>query len=362
MNLLFVTRKFPPSVGGMERAAWELCRSLEGPATVHRVSYGGPNRFLPLAGPWLLLRAAWRLRTRPIDLIYLQDGVLAPLIPLLRLLVNRPVVVTVHGLEVTCRNPLVRALVGWGLPQADRVVAPSRRTAGEVETLHPGVPVDCVPWGVGPEFFLDRDRSELRETLAARLGLEPGALADRRLLVTTGRLVRRKGVAWFVEQVLPRLGRADVLYLVAGEGPERPRVEEALRTRGLQDRVLLLGRVPDEVRNLLYNAADLFVMPNVPVPGDLEGFGLVALEAASCGTPVCASRLEGIVDAVQEGRTGWLVPPGDGEAWARRLAAELDRPSLDRESVRARALELNSWQRVATGYLEVFERALGRRG
>lgn len=360
MNVLFVTRKFPPSVGGMERAAWELCRSLEGLATVHRVSYGGPNRFLPLAGPWLLLRALWKLRTRRVDVVYLQDGLLAPLVPLLKLVSNRPVVVTVHGLEVTCRNPMVRALVGWGLPRADRVVVASRRTAREVEALHPGMPVECIPWGVGPEFFLDRDRGELREALAARLGLAPGALADRRLLLTTGRLVRRKGVAWFVREVVPRLDEG-VLYVVAGEGPERPGVERAVQARGLQERVLLLGQVPDEVRNLLYNAADLFVMPNVPVPGDLEGFGLVALEAASCGTPVCASRLDGLVDAVQEGRTGRLLPPEDAEAWARALSEELDRPSLDRDLVRARANGNNAWPRVAADHLGVFERALAGR-
>jgi phosphatidylinositol alpha-1,6-mannosyltransferase len=87
---------------------------------------------------------------------------------------------------------------------------------------------------------------------------------------------------------------------------------------------------------LAYNTADLLVMPNIPVPGDAEGFGLVALEAASAGLPVVASDLEGIPDAVVQNDTGILVPPGNASAWVSTLTNLLGNQSA-RHRIRERA-------------------------
>jgi glycosyltransferase involved in cell wall biosynthesis len=77
--------------------------------------------------------------------------------------------------------------------------------------------------------------------------------------------------------------------------------------------------VDDEDRELLLKGADLFVQPNIPVSGDIEGFGLVTVEAAMRGLPVVASELEGIAEAVVDGVTGLLLPPADTEAWIAAL-------------------------------------------
>jgi len=125
-------------------------------------------------------------------------------------------------------------------------------------------------------------------------------------------------VAWFAEKVMPRLD-GSYLYVVAGEGPERGTIQKIVDRCNLQGRVLLLGEVSDEDRKLIYNASDIFIMPNITVPGDVEGFGIVALEAGSCGLPVVASNIQGLRDAVINGKTGYLVGEGDVEGFVSRI-------------------------------------------
>ncbi|WNB86329.1 glycosyltransferase [Cellulomonas sp. ATA003] len=122
---------------------------------------------------------------------------------------------------------------------------------------------------------------------------------------------------WFVHEVLPDVD--GVVYLVAGEGPEAADIEDAARRRGVVDRVRLLGAVSAQDKELLMRGSDVFVQPNVPVPGDMEGFGLVAVEAAMRGALVLAADLEGLRDAVVHEQTGLLLPAQDAGAWRRRL-------------------------------------------
>lgn len=96
----------------------------------------------------------------------------------------------------------------------------------------------------------------------------------------------------------------------------------------LQKRVHLLGYLPESQLKTVYAAADVFVMPNLPVSGDVEGFGLVALEAATYALPVVAAALEGIQDAVVPERTGYLLSAGDAERWERLLQICLPIPGV----------------------------------
>jgi phosphatidylinositol alpha-1,6-mannosyltransferase len=95
--------------------------------------------------------------------------------------------------------------------------------------------------------------------------------------------------------------------------------------------VELLGAISNEDLETMYNGADLFIMPNIPVPNDMEGFGLVMLEAGMCGLPVIASNLEGIADVISEGANGHLVRTGGAEGF--QLA--IMRYYSDREALRA---------------------------
>ena len=137
---------------------------------------------------------------------------------------------------------------------------------------------------------------------------------DDVVVLTVGRLVAAKGARWFVDEVLTVLP-ATVHYAIAGSGPEHDAIAAAAAARGLDRRVHLLGAVSDAEREALLRGADVFVQPNIPTPGDMEGFGLVLVEAAKRGTPVVASALEGMPDAVADGATGVLCAPGDATEW-----------------------------------------------
>jgi phosphatidylinositol alpha-1,6-mannosyltransferase len=178
------------------------------------------------------------------------------------------------------------------------------------------------------------------------------------VLLTVGRLIRRKGAAWFAEQVLPRLA-ADVVYAVVGEGPEREAIRAAAERAGVAPRIRLLGRLSDDLLAAAYAASDIFVMPNIEVAGDLEGFGLVALEAAAAGLPVVAADLEGIADAVRDGENGILAPPEDSVAFAAAIERVLALTPQERRRLGERfacaTRASHDWSLTARRYAEAID-------
>jgi len=188
-------------------------------------------------------------------------------------------------------------------------------------------------------------------------------LKDRKIIITIGRLVKRKGVGFFVSEVLTELVKEfpDICYLVIGDGPERGNIEDIIRSNKMSSHAVLLGYVDDETLALVKEIASLFVMPNIPVEGDMEGFGIVALEAAVAGLPVVASRLEGIKEAVTDGENGILIEPGDAPGYInvlRRLLLDERYRMYLGEKGKAFAVSNFSWETIANRYYSIFEETI----
>jgi glycosyltransferase involved in cell wall biosynthesis len=153
------------------------------------------------------------------------------------------------------------------------------------------------------------------------------APVSRPFVLFVGRLVRRKGAAWFAREVLPLLSPA-LTFVVVGkcwDGQEM----EALRAT---ERIEYRDFVSAETLHDLRHEATVVVMPNIPSDGlDVEGFGLTALEAAADGGVLLASGIEGIVDAVVDGETGFLLPSSDAVTWAEKIG-EITRWSIAERS------------------------------
>jgi len=354
--ILFITRKFPPSVGGMQRLSQQLVTAVSGRARTRVIKWGGSQIWLPLFIPYALVRALWILASQSVDIIHIGDPVLAPLGVLLRAVGRRPVVVNAHGLDVVYPNRLYQLVIPACMGQLDSVICISEHTrqlcldrgieAQRTHVIPVGVDVDRLALSLSED---ERQRWAQRWRLASH---------PRHILLTVGRLVPRKGVFIFVSEVLPKLTRRrdDWIYLVVGEGPDRDRIEAAVRNQELETRVRVLGQVSDQGLRAAYALADLFVMPNVPVPGDIEGFGLVTLEARAAGLPIVASALEGITDSFETVRDGTLVPPGDAEAFLEAIGSLLEAGLTreDRLRRRNRTASRYGWSRIAQEYLAVF--------
>jgi phosphatidyl-myo-inositol dimannoside synthase len=379
LRILYVSHSFPlrgdpvSNVGGMQRVATGLHAALEAHPEVRlsslvlETSWKATPYRMPgyMAG---LLRSIPRVVAEEgIDVVLFSSMVTASLSTVLRgriakhgaLMAAIPV-----GRDVTLPTPGYQWLVPRIFRALDLAFPISRATAEECisrglarEKSH------VVPCGVDTELFSPpRDRAAARRELLKALGESPETIPDEALLlVSVGRHQERKGFQWFADAVMPRLPK-DVYYLVTGEGPMTPQIQAAIERNGLGGRARLLGKVPEEMLQALYRGGDLFVMPNVHVPGDIEGFGVVMLEAGLCGMPVIAADLEGISDVVAEGENGHLVPTQDAAAFADAvLRYRADREALaafSRAAARRTAADF-SWSSVAARFVEILR---ARRG
>lgn len=356
MNVLFITRKFPPIKGGMEKVAYGLYRYLSEIINVKLVKWGGSNKWLPLVLPYFLSKSFWILFTKKIDAIYLQDGLLSPLGLVLKMF-GKPVVITIYGLDIVYKNKFYQFLIPRCIKILDKIICISQATKQEcIKRKIPEKKITVIPPGISDEFYINEDKETLKSELNKKLDLK---LEDKKVLLSVGRLVERKGFHWFVGNIIPKLlkQRNDFVYLIAGDGIFRGRIKNAIANNGLEDYVIMPGKVDDEVLKLLYNASDILVMPNIKVKGDMEGFGIVALEAASCGVPVVASNLEGIRDAVIEGENGFLVEQKNISEFSDKIIELLSNKDL-RETIGRRArkviTERFSWEKISKLYLESF--------
>lgn len=353
MKVLFIARRFPPSVGGMERFAYSLSEALPDKQTeMILVTWGGDSRLtLIFAIPWLFLKGLWKLWTdRTIEVIHMQDAVLSPPGWLLAKLSRRPWMVVAHGLDLTFKLRFYQKVNIYFARRANAMVAISEATATEAHQRGiDSARLTTIPLGVSDVPPAKINRNEVLKTI----GIPPQAI----VLLTVGRLTKRKGVAWFIENVLPKLSDS-THYVIIGDGAERHVIQEAASKKQLRDRVHLLGRLPDDAKQQWLAATDIFVMPNIRVPGDMEGFGIVAHEAAIAELPVVASKLEGIAQALQDGKNGILLPPGDKAAYIKTLNDLAVHPKERRSfgmAARVYTEKTFGWPTIARQYRQIYK-------
>ena len=372
VRLLYVSQSFPPAdrplanVGGMQRVAVELHQALAAHPDIDldEIVLRSSWRTHHLKGLWWLFTTYREIRRKAeqgeIDIVLFSSMVPAALATVLRRTLaprDIPMVAIAHGRDVTQRGPYQWLLVRRILNTLDAVLPVSRATAAEcVKRGFPEEKIQVIPNGVDTgRFAPGTDFAAQRRALLDTLGDPRHPVPDAALLLcSVGRQVPRKGFAWFVDDVMPLLPH-DVHYWLAGDGQEADAITEAARRHNLTHRVRLHGRISDEALTTLYRGADLFVMPNVRIPGDIEGFGIVMLEAGLSGMPAIASRLEGIQDVITEGENGLLVESGNAWAFSEAIMSFYhDREALDAASQRAarHTAETFSWPAVADRYVQ----------
>ncbi|MBI3977707.1 MAG: glycosyltransferase [Chloroflexi bacterium] len=233
---------------------------------------------------------------------------------------------------------------------ADAIVAGSPSEKLEMAQLYcvPERRVHVIPCGVDLDLFRPRDRAQAR----ARWGIRAS-----KVILFVGRMDPVKGA----DLVLPALARLEdrrgvQAIFVGGDGrddPEIRRLGALARELGLRQNVRFLGPVPQEQLPDLYSAADVCVVPSY-----YESFGMAAVEALACGTPVVASRVGGLISTVRDGETGFLIPWRCPEPFAERLDLLLGNDALRQQfSLAARESVLRfAWPAIAGRLLTLYER------
>lgn len=348
MRILFISRAYPPVVGGIETQNYELYTWLSKLAHVKLIANRRGKNFLPFFLPYALLRGLFLLRK--CDALLLGDGVLGIIGWLAKIFYKKPVICVLHGLDLTYQLGLYQKLwVGFFIKNLDRLIAVGNETVKiGVEKGVAREKFVFIPNGVDTEKYIGNySRQDLEDVTGENLG-------GKKVLLTSGRLARRKGVAWFCENVLLKLPE-NIIYVIAGDGPDRNNIRQIIQKNKLEARAKMLGYISDKSRDVLFNACDIFIQPNIKIPGDVEGFGISVIEAASCKLPVIASNLEGLKDAIKEGQNGFLVEPYDAEGYVKKinelLADENYRKEFG-EKARQFVIENYHWEKIAKKYLE----------
>lgn len=387
MEILVISHKYPPSIGGMQKQCYELVKGLKQNNTVHELIHAHGTSKLGF-----LLTVSFKakriLKQYPnIDLIYANDGLMAFFLTPLFWMTHKPVAITIHGLDVVFPLRFYQKWVRKYLNRSAAVIAVSDGTTEEIKKR--GVDPErifTVKNGFDPDFKPLQPDTDFKELLARKLGAD---FEGKKILVSIGRSVRRKGFSWMVSEIIPQL--EDVVYIIIGPTlgnyDKVRRMEKWLPGALFNTLVLLEGMPLDEItvhekiealqlKNRVFHVsdltndevaqtlmlADLFVMPNLPVAGDYEGFGLVALEAVMSGTLSVAARVDGIPSAITADKNGILLEPGDKDQWTDTIKALLtddsNRLALA-EKYRDYTIEnASSWQHMATEYEQVFQKTL----
>jgi phosphatidyl-myo-inositol dimannoside synthase len=266
------------------------------------------------------LRAAATLG--PFDFVFCGHLHLSPLAAVVAAMLGVPLWLQLHGYEAWDG---IRRAERWSAQRARLITSVSRYTRRRFLSLV-GVDPACVR--VLPN-TVDGDFSPGAKSEAL---LDRFCLRGKRVLLTVGRLdpnERRKGHDRVIK-ALPAIVKAvpNAVYLIAGQGADRTRLEELAQNLGVANHVVFAGSVaPDELPQL-YRLADLFVMPSAQ-----EGFGIVFLEAAASGLRSIGGNADGSIDALADGAIGTAIDPNDTEALVRAIRAGLDGAGPDPSGV-----------------------------
>jgi phosphatidylinositol alpha-1,6-mannosyltransferase len=238
----------------------------------------------------------------------------------------QPLVILAHGSELLppkerWRRPLWSALQRRVLESASLVIANSEYTSNLVAGVAAKARVTAIPLAVDTDRFAPGDR----EFAKAKFGV-----VGKRVICTVSRIHRYKGHDIVLRAIasLAKVDREELMYLVAGDGPHAQELRQLAVDLGIDSHVCWLGFISEQELPLVYHASDLFVLCTRDVPEEraVEGFGLVFLEAQSCGTPVVGTRTGGIAAAIREGEGGWLIDQDDTKTLANMIRELIHSP------------------------------------
>jgi len=363
MRILYVSHSHPPenrpleNVGGMQQVSIQLLKHLQTNKnlTVKAEILKTPWKGVVKNVAGFLLRELKRIPQLSnefnADIILYTSLVTAGLAPALKKVLTIPQVSIAHGRDVTLPYQPYQWYVRKILHALDGVICVSEAT--REACMERGLsPEDATVIGNGCSLDIIQKLPDKKDAIQYFKKAFDVDLSEKFILLSVGRQVRRKGHVWFVREILPRLD-SDMFLLLIGDGPENNKLLKLSQKKVVKNRILLLGKQPDKVLHKAYAISDLFVMPNIPVKGDMEGFGIVILEANFAGIPVVASRLEGIKDVIKPGVNGLFGEPNKADSFIKKIQhIKNGKYPAIRETSFSYATSSYSWQAISCKYVD----------
>lgn len=345
-KILIITRNLPPLIGGMERLNWHIADELSHENNVLILShtkaksiapkkcsfYGVPLNPLPL----FLILAFFKtflicLIQKP-DVIFAGSGLTAPIVVFWAKIFRKKSIVYIHGLDIATNHPVYNRIWVPMICMADKVIANSTPTLGicvskgvphdKLSIIHPGVTFPPI-----------KKDQELINSIKNQYNLN-----NKKILLSVGRLTERKGIREFVDLSLPKIIQtcSDTMLVIIGDTPihslnknlqSKNSIISMGEKHGIQKNILFVGNISDdELLATWYYLADIHVFPVKHIPSDPEGFGMVAIEAAAHGTPTIAFATGGVIDAINNSISGYLVEPNNYYLLAEKILTILKQP------------------------------------
>lgn len=369
----------------MQKHCYELTKWLKQRVKVHTlIQTPGTIKVVFLLSA--VTRALKIIKKNPnISVIYVNDGLMAFVLTRIIGKVNIPLVVTLHGLDVVFPMQFYQRWFRKNINRYKAVIAVSDATKKE-----------CLKRGLEPDkIFMIKNGFEMPsnhpnlplDSIEKKIKHEHGLdVQGKKIILSVGRGVKRKGFSWFIENVFPRLPK-DIYYLIvspvantwfmkglkallsdklfqnlalfSGLPTDELAIEKACKASHGSNRIYRISRVSNDEVKALMRLAHVLVMPNVSVEGDFEGFGLVALEATAQGTICAASAIEGITTALEQGKNGILLPCEDADSWNDTLSNLLQEQE-EKYQEKIKLYQQNtihnsfSWERMSEEYYKVF--------
>lgn len=363
LRILFISRAYPPIFGGIENQNYGIAHALSliTPTTIIANKHG--KKALLWFLPYVLIKMLLVLPRH--DVVLFGDGVLAPLGRVARIFYpHKKFVSIIHGLDITyarkqsLMGKIYRRINIPALRRCDKLIAVGMHTITEAMRFE----IDrdkCIfiPNGIDPE---EHFSPHTREELAQLLNTD---ITEKKVIFRMGRFVPHKGVAWFIDNVMPLLPDSVIFVAMggavaqatAGDSTVLPLAQKMVQKHHLEKRVFLLTNRPENEKIILFNTVDLVISPNIDIPGSMEGFGINAIETAVCERTVIAANFQGLKDAIRDGKNGFLVEHENADAWRIKimelLSDDFDRAAFGKNA-RDYTIEHFAWSQIAQKYLD----------
>lgn len=334
-RILLITKNYPPQIGGIEKYAFDLYNQLVKEWEEVKLIAAWPRREKLLAQKTILSRfiyliseffrlssflfrcftaGFWWLRKKKAcnkTLIWSADASIGVIGILLKNIFNRDCVcrVTCHGRDVAWNKYFYQKLLKYALQNTDEVYSVSQKIKDIILKLW--IPETKItvqehsltnlhfpdPWIFNKKALLDKYSIP----------------TDRVLLFSIGRFVEKKWFHWFVAEVLPFLP-AKFFYVLAGDGPFGEKIKKIIQEKWLTNIILIWSVIDPIEKARLYSSMNYFIMPNISVPWDCEGYGIVLLEAQFYWLPILASKADGIGQS-RTGDNSQLLEVANSQIW-----------------------------------------------